>query len=299
MNDRSHASENSLHREELSGVLLESVEAVLREPVERESLNRAMEQARQIEQDRVILPRKSKMLRRTLVFSALAATLLLATFFFWNKPSSAWAQVVEAVAKKPWLQATIIDPDDDQKQGDLWFSTERSILGAKCGNQLTWIDFNRNELEKYIPEQNTIVKMKCEGQVQAEIQFINMVLNSILSGRTDKTLDAGTRKLIHKEQMEINESGKQWIKHVFEIVDEDSFGEIDIFVNPDTQLPFRLEAVSPPAQNRKQRLVVQRWEFNYPSTGPTDIYALGVPKSAKILGTPTATNMDDLKKREE
>jgi len=185
MNDFAQNPDNIPHRTELSGVLLESVEEVLREPIEEKDLARALDRARQANYLAISHhPRRS---RKLLAVVAIAAALLFVAILLWNRQSNAWAQVVEAVRKKPWLHAVSKLPDVEQ-----WFSADRAVLAERVGKTISWFDLKKKKTtEYYNPDENTLVRVESDDQGHGPSSLWVAVLKALLSSETGQSINAG------------------------------------------------------------------------------------------------------------
>ncbi len=289
MNGFAHNTNNIPHRTELSGVLLESVEEVLREPIDEKDMAQAIDRARQVNQ--LAISNRSHLSRKLLAVMAIAAALLFVAILLLNRQSTAWAQVVEAVAKKPWLHSVCTLPDG--KKAELWFSADRAVIVTQTDKMVDWSDLKQKSREFYNPSDNTILRVP-DNEGQESKFFVENIFKSFLSSEAGRSIDAGRFKLIHQQQRDVNKDGKRWIEHHFKMHDEDNQYESEmpsseciVYVDPDTQLPFRwdrihhLKEVDKDVNPSKDDCI--RYDIDYPETGPADIYALGVPKTAKVL----------------
>ncbi|MCX7427526.1 MAG: hypothetical protein NTW96_18095 [Planctomycetia bacterium] len=223
--------------------------------------------------------------------AALLVAVLLISQVWHSAGSVAWAEVVKAVAQKPWLHAVMILPDG--KKGELWFSADRAVMATRTDKEMCWGDLEQKTREYYDPGENTIVRVPDDEGREASSLFETM-FRAFLSSETGQTISAGRFKLVHQEQRVMNENGKRWIEHRFKLHDEGNQYESDsapnewvVYVDPDTLLPCRWDQILHFKEADKavdpSKRALSRCEIDYPETGPTNIYALGAPKTAKVL----------------
>jgi hypothetical protein len=86
----------------------------------------------------------------------------------------------------------------------------------------------------------------------------------------------GTEKILSQERREVTDAGKTWLEFQMTLWRGD-LNQATLRVDPETRLPVYLLLTSP--QDAKKSI---KWQFDYPADGPTDIYALGVPRETKI-----------------
>jgi hypothetical protein len=295
MNDFAHNPNNNPHSSELSGVLLESVEEILREPIDEKDLARALDRARQVANATPL--RRRRLSRQFIIAAVIATTIAIVALFIlpnWRPVASVtWAQVVEAVAKKPWLHATTTTGDGTKREE--WFSVSRKMMFFRYGEYPSSLDLEQNIREAYNPKENTIFRTTDKGNRDAYNLFIELFM-TFVSADVGQTIDAGKTKLIHQQKNIVDWAGKRSIVHRFKEVDDDKSKSDEtgnanfewiVYVDPDTRLPFRYEQVTIlkgfDSSNNTVRSTSQRWEIDYPETGPDSIYALGVPKNAKLV----------------
>jgi hypothetical protein len=218
---------------------------------------------------------------------AVAVALLAILLFVWgDRQSVAWAQVVRAVAQKPWLHATTTLPDGKKAEFDLWFSANRAVMARRAGKGVWWSDFEQKTTEYYDSRENTIVRAS-DDEVREGSGLYEAMFKAFLSTEVEHTIAAGRFTLIHQRQRVVNEEGRHWIEHHFRLqFEKESMQEWVVYVNPDTHLPFRWEQsfertdvdhIDP------SKTAVFRFDIDYPEMGPANIYALGVPKNAKVV----------------
>ncbi|MGO9113458.1 MAG: hypothetical protein ACLP9L_29860, partial [Thermoguttaceae bacterium] len=191
---------------------------------------------------------------------------------------------VRAVAQKPWLHATTTLPDG--KKGEVWFSANRNVMAKRAGKVVWWADFEQKTREYYDSRENTVVRVP-DDEVREDSSLYEAMFKAFLSAEAGHTIDAGSHKLIHQQQRVVNEEGRHWIEHHFRLHDDKlgSMQEWVVYVNPDTHLPFRWEQSFQRTAVDKvdsPKTAVICFEIDYPEMGPANIYALGVPKDAKV-----------------
>jgi hypothetical protein len=300
MNDFVQKPNNIPHRTELTGVLLESVEEVLREPIDEKDLALALDRARRAAC--VTLPRRSRLSRRIVIAAAIATTIAVIVLFVlpnWRPVASVtWAQVVEAVAKKPWLH--YITTWDDGGKDEGWFSEKLAVNESHympacpdhAPEHYTWIDYAKETQLYYYPETNSIIRGTAQKTRWEHNKFF---MTALISGNLGAANREGRYEICNQTQRVITEGGKLYIEYRFRWrdIENDAQSETQFmaFVDPDTRLPFRLDMIDP--SNEK---VEVREQYDYPDSGPADIYALGAPETAKIIDCSLSPEVEQLAK---
>jgi hypothetical protein len=225
--------------------------------------------------------------------AAVAAAILLAAMLLTGHSagSTAWAEMVKAVAKKPWLHAVTVSPDG--KKGELWFSASRAVMAMRTDKRASWADLEQKTIEDYDPEKNTIVRAPDHDRREAP-GLLETTFAAFLSSDTAQAINAGRYRLVHQQQSRAQENGRRWIEHRYRVHDEDYPCESEsppsewiVYLDPDTQLPFRLDIILHHKEVDKEvdpsKKQLFRCEIDYPETGPANIYALGAPNTATVL----------------
>ena len=300
MNDFAQNPNNIPHRTELSSNLLESVEEILREPIEEKDIAGVLDRVRQAAH--TTSPRRSRLSRRVIIVAAIATTSAGVALFIlpnWRPVASVtWAEVVEAVAKKSWLHYITTWNDGGKDEG--WFSEKLAVNGCHytpakpdhAPEHYTWIDYTKELELYYYPETNSIIS----GTAQKIRWEHNMFfMKALLSGNLEAANRSGQYEICDQRQRTITEDGKRCIEYRFRWRDIEneaqSVTQFVAFVDPETRLPFRLDMIDP--SNEK---VEVREQYDYPDSGPTDIYALGTSKTAKIIDCTLSPEVEQLAK---
>ena len=284
LNRPEHSPEDLPYRTELSGILRDSVEAVREEPDGSESLARALESARDIGQRKP--KRRFPWTRRLLIACGVAAAVLVLAVVLWRGDSQAWAQVVAAVGKRPWMHGVVTHPDGtkDGMQMEFWFSAARGVKGAKIGGAPCWEDYGTKTRTSYDSRKNRIVRVRGGLSEESDL-FYTAVHRAFLSGSYEQTIETEEYKLVREGVEKKKKEGDSWLEYRFgmEIGGVKKAESGFVYVNPDTRLPFRWDWLSCHDGVVNEGANITTTVLDYPDSGPADIYALGVPKDAEVL----------------
>jgi hypothetical protein len=346
MNNKPQSQKNTPAREELSGRLLESVDAVLQEPLAAEDLANVLERARRI--DRMASPssdvnspvssttplstlstlssvtlsstaakasdksRRSRWIRRVLSIAAAAALLAISLLLPRGShpiESVAWADVVKAVAQKPWLH--YISTREDGSKDETWFSVSRHVAAVKTlaigekmraigfTNSQRWIDRATNLCNEYDKGENAILQTSWIPVRNNDADPFQIIFEAFLSGNLGQNINAGQFQLIHQGQRVVEENGKQLIEQRFKLhtnigLEEVAQQEWVIFVDSSSRLPVRWEDIVRSVAD-PSKISTTRSEIDYPENGPEDMYAfLGVPRTTKIIDRTVHSDVEQL-----
>jgi hypothetical protein len=197
----------------------------------------------------------------------------------------AWGQVVKTVQAKPWVHCIGIKGDTDPKKAQIefWFCFEKGITAMKASRAsklefATFMDGIQKASYHYRASEGVLIQ-RAYRAAEAELGQFNVVFAEFARG--DKKVELaevdGVR-LVGQEYRKLVDDGKNWI--VYELTFEEQYGAKERYVaefrvEPETLLPRHWSRRSP---DGKKEI---RFSIDYPESGPADVYALGVPATAK------------------
>ena len=197
--------------------------------------------------------------------------------------STAFAQMAEAMKQMRWMHTTaeITWPEEDKYRKNVrvesWKSFELGIyVETSSTGEISFTDYNKKEVHIYDPEKNQITVFYKGTEINvlaaaASPQEIVEKMVNILSDNEGATVDRRMEKRDGKEVEIIKvsvprgEALEEWIN----------------IVDPKTHLPLGMKLQGYTEDGKF--VEVMDGKFDYPETGPTDIYQAGVPRDAKII----------------
>lgn len=278
---------------DLEPPLIKAVQAVLSETLPDDALVRVLDRAKLLD---VYIPERqptahtsaSKHLERSpkwfLAWSvsgatAIAAGLLLALFLFSGNTSVSLAAMAAAIRGQPWVHATTTYSNGQQSStSESWVSTANHTAAIKFGVHRQFDDLATGVSLQYDAEDDTIyrVSMLHRPVVEADLPEL---LDRIIADKADsRDLFYGER-VVKAERREREQNGKQWLEyliHLEQIGNSSRNRTVRIRLDRATQLPEIWE-------ERKPSGAVAVTRFDYPDSGPRNLYELGVPKTAKLI----------------
>ena len=186
-------------------------------------------------------------------------------------PSVGWADVTKAIQSQKWIRGTVTYADGDR--GTMWLSPERQILAFKSDRWFQFFDGRERAKYEYRGREKPIVRLPL-GEEDAQRVLPVDALSQ------DKDVIGpwlfGTEKIVDQKRREVTEDGKTWVEFQL-VLWRGEANQATLRVDPETRLPIYLLLTSPDDASKSFK-----WLFDYPEDGPTDIYALGVPRGIKI-----------------
>ncbi len=287
-------SEKNDHvRQVLSSAMPDDLPATVRQRMENQVM--AFRERSDAKSPILGFPSIGSLLRRRLVGSMAVATavVLVAAIFVlqgWHSTESfAWADVMEAVAKKPWLHE--VQTREDGTTNESWYSASRAIKGihylpsgsAHGKERYTWLDFGKETKLVYSPDVQRIVRKTESKESWQSRKFFSVAWGTaFLSGDVGGSIQAEGYEVVDQQRREVTKAGKPCIEYRFRWrmaeKDAQSVTQFVVFVDPETRLPFQMDMVVTPGQEPVPYL-----KIDYPTDGPADLYGMGVPETAEIV----------------
>jgi len=223
------------------------------------------------------LPTRATIRRRRQLVTMVAGTVatisvaLLIVITLFPSSSVGWAEVTKAIQSQKWIRGTATYSDG--KRATMWLSPDRRIWAFRSDGSFQFFDGRERAKYEYRGRNKPITKLPL-GENDAQ-RILPVDALSQDKGAIGPWL-FGTEKIVQQERREVTEAGKTWIEFQM-ILWRGEMNQATLRVDPTTRLPVYLLLTSP-----KDKTKFCKWQFDYPTDGPTDIYALGVPREIKI-----------------
>ncbi|HEY4310778.1 MAG TPA: hypothetical protein VGN12_15110 [Pirellulales bacterium] len=196
-------------------------------------------------------------------------------------PSSAvgWADVAATWQAQPWVRGQVVFPGDNE--GEMWISPHRQIWAFNLNGTLYFYDGEQRTKYEYHRSDRQITKLPLgSDDVQKALPLGALSDNKPTIG----PWLFGTEKIVAQERREVVDAGRTWIDFRLTLW-RGARNHAVLRVDPQTRLPVYLTAAS--SEESKN---AYKWEFSYPTEGPTDIYALGAPRDLPVVDCMPATD---------
>ena len=257
--------------------------------IEQAILAKLQKQPQSDKKRRSFLPARSKQLL------AVAAGVVLVIWLgrLWTDVGvqKAWSQVAETMRGKPWVHGLLKGPDSTSVE--IWLSPAQMTAATRIpGTVASFGDFRACVLREFNPSDKVISLRPIDVSDLGEFRLIVDVFEMISENRDLAQLKRAD--LLAQSRREVKEGGNSWTEIEFTLrrrPGQEGTSRLVFRIDPATLLPTSLtfaDAAGPspnqPNTVRANRPVIERrFILDYPATGPADIYALGVPKDARIV----------------
>ena len=214
----------------------------------------------------------------------IAAALLIGLFPWGGASSAGWAHVVGAVRAKPWIHLVAELPDG--KKNEAWISPSARTASLRWDGTVTHYDLRSKTQQTYDPVKGTITRTETNEFVSEEFRWFDAVFRGILKGDDELDSPMPRTDVVDQRRNMVQSEGRKWIDYELSVrmelyggPDRVRTARVIFRVDPDTRLPQSMRII---IGNGREPEHAVKYEIDYPDEGPTDIYALGVPRSAKI-----------------
>ncbi len=199
--------------------------------------------------------------------SGLAAMALLALSMT-HSTQTTWADVVDAIAARPWLHAR-----SDDGATEMWLSDAFGVWAFKSkGRVLLWDAKQKSKYEYRIGQHRTTRYTLSPGEFE-RILTINDAADGVA---TVGPWLLGTEQIIAQQQQKIVADGQEWIEFTIELA-RGAAKHGTLRVDLESKLPVEMAFRATPDAEPSIK-----WTFDYPPDGPRDVYALGAPAGVEI-----------------
>ncbi len=224
---------------------------------------------------------------------ALAAAALLAALFVLLGDRDAWAQVTQNLKSKPWVRWTLQIPEtapDGQpipeefrkNPPQIWLSLPKKVAATGFRGMAHFVDFGRKEVFRYEPREKTVYRESASDRDEVQYEHFTTLLRLVMTDDPQTKLPPSPLELIDRSVKDVQEGDRRWTEFRFEFRDTRQNGATHtttVRIDPATRLPIEMTSDESLGGKKASRTFV----FDYPETGPEDVYALGVPREATVL----------------
>lgn len=227
------------------------------------------------------------------VASAAILFLVVVTASVWS--TDAWAQVVDAVQKRPWVRMVMSSPDKEA-QYEMWFSPSQRVATGRRPGHRVFMALDPQEVRSYDEKLDTITVTDTTSFDEDEFLSLDAVLQSFTRRQQVNASESAPRiKLLKQSRLTGRDGEQSWTDYQFDFEDTRR-------TPPQYRRLFRV-----PAGAELPSSMTEEWTYNgktvsrvmqmdYPDSGPADLYALNVPRTAKIVNLHSTSDLKSVLK---
>ncbi len=227
------------------------------------------------------LPTARRLRRAAIAVVAIAAVILAGVWLRTGGKSHAWGQVIDAVRTKPWVHGVSALTNETEKL-EIWFSMSSAVAAVRSGSWALYDDGGVGIHQEYDPREKEIYRLSDLTDTKKEFRAIQTTFSDLFRGSEKLGPDLAGTRIAKQERRRVSDQGREWIEYTLSLESTAGPRRVVFLVDPQTRLPQSMEYfdANEPTSEAKPRM---KLVLDYPEEGPTDIYALGVPRSAKIV----------------
>lgn len=209
--------------------------------------------------------------------SAAAAAALLLLFLQLQKPPLTMAQVMETFEQQKWVHVRYDDGDES------WICLEDGRQFASYGQGAAdLVDYEKNIHQRYWPILGEYIHEW--RAAEKPMPWERKTAWQQVMGTKFEAMNIG-RKTPYREVHEEEIDGRVRVR--IDQYREDALGRriltLQVWADPETRLPVRKRERLFVDDRRKQEREYREGIFDFPETGPSSIYDLGVPRDLKVI----------------
>lgn len=217
---------------------------------------------------------------RWIMSSAAMVAIVLVCVALWPTHQQAWGEVVKTLQDMPWIRLV---GELKQDKMEVWMSLQRDVAAQRSKKLSRFDDYRTGVRYEFSAEEQLIYRVPINDE--RAFNSISSVFASIFR-QDDQVGDefAGNR-IVSQTRQSVQDSGKKWIDYELTLQTLPGVSsKVVIRVDPETNLPvsMRFQEDVDHALNMK---------IDYPETGPQDIYAIGVPRDARVVDRMPTRNL--------
>ena len=272
--------------QDFSNNLMLAVEQIVSEPIDEAEQARALRTIRTLAHKRLSIPRRG-------LVAAVAASLLVGWITWQSFSQAAWAEVVAAVASRPWLHG--VGKAATGEEVEVWYSATKQVMAWKNGEQVVSLDVPADVWEMYASDdqQPSIQRGALGPDNRSRMAEQGDFFQPLLADNFETALAGWGTKLVNQQRREIKVDGRPRHEYRFVVASRgnpNARSEVTALVDPDTNLPTNWEVATLDPDGKKIWGV--QCVVDFPESGPASIYSMGVPRD-----TPPVDNVprDDIR----
>ena len=157
-------------------------------------------------------------------------------------------------------------------------------MACKSGDRPSFQELAQNEIRHYDPHTNSVTLESTRDEQIADFADIETLRQLVSSeGKADLSFPKSSMQVVGRTQTEVQEEGRRWTEFEFQCRNpkrSPNDFRVTVRVDPESGLPVEMRST----EKRSPNDPVTGWTLaiDYPDYGPSDIYAMGVPKDAAI-----------------
>ena len=298
----SNTPNNSAPVNDLNGLLREAVERICATDVPSDRMEACLDRVAEwppgkVAGDRVTMhsppatgTTRTRSMRRWIGLAATAAVVVALAVIQWRSTSVSLADVAQVVGRQPWIHVNI---STSEGESEAWYSPTTDVSATRRADWIAYHDHKLKVYHSYDVVEGVLYRVPEIGSASHQNGLTDMINTlRLLLADGDPPDDPLSKMeflgslrseltLLKQQMKEVADSGRDWLDYQLTLRQKDEQQPVQVLfrVDPETTLPY-LSRIT--GQHDGQAFHFEA-TFDYPQTGPVDVYAIGVPRDAKLI----------------
>ena len=204
--------------------------------------------------------------------AGISVLVLLTIGWLAQRPKNAWAEVVDAMQKKPWVHLKSVDSEGRVRE--TWFSPSQQIIACRFPKLTSHENLRVGTRHELDIKTNSVFRLPIHGTDSAST--LETIGQLILRGEPTIGADFSGFRIVEQDSRVVDNDLRVWREFELKLKRGPQTMTMVLRVDPVKKLPVWLEMVDMTGRKR-------HFDIDYPTTGPLDIYALGVSRNLKVV----------------
>jgi hypothetical protein len=208
--------------------------------------------------------------------------------------STAFADMIQAMKKKSWVHASTTATESGEITFERWYGLESGISASKNYREATLLYVNTQENSEYVyKEEGVILYSQIDDSVRpsGDVPDSPFALVESMMKYINEYASEVTREIVVRDNREvelITATGSKNEESIFHTIELTRDIQDNLLLSVKTDYKDRPEYIL----SQEPKEVAEGWrkartdvvtKYDYPATGPSSIYDLGVPKDTRIV----------------
>lgn len=213
--------------------------------------------------------------------------------------NSAWGEVVKSVRSRPWVRVTCENPpevpDSEETRGIsvTWYSAAHGVFASRFDRQIRFVNLARKEAYDYDLNSNVVDHSMTDDLENDGTQYFAALLRLLSVNERSLSFLQSPIEILERTRHEVAKGDERWSEFSFlcrgaHVLPSEY--RMTFLVDPRSQLPVEMRiAVKSGADHSEKE---STFTLDYPDSGPQDVYAMDVPRDAKVVDRRQAISKD-------
>jgi len=165
-----------------------------------------------------------------------------------------------------------------------WFSAEKKVFAGRANQSVHYVDLGGQETYDYMPQTRTLNRSLTSDIDNVDVGHFETLLRLVSEWDRALQLLESPIQIVGHTRRDVPDGDRRWTEYTFACRDSRRAHkdyQVTFRVDPQTRLPVEMRSTEKYSSydSASERI----YAIDYPEAGPSDVYALGVPRDAKVV----------------